>query len=345
MWRLIGQQRALSLLQRSLEKKMLAHAYLFSGPQHIGKMTLAINLAQALNCQAEEKPCGECDACLKIEDGRHADVQVISIESAAEDDESRKRTEISIEQVRQLQHSSSLPPFEGSYKVFIIDGAELLSVEAANCLLKTLEEPAEKVVFTLLTTNTDLLLPTVQSRCQELKLGLMPMEAVSDVLQKDYNCQQQQAEMLSRLCNGCIGWAISAIRGDKTLEQYLERRMGILAAMEAGIEERFAYADKLARQFSREREEVQEILGIWLAIWRDLLLLKSNCGEIVANTDIKEKMVAMAAEYEAEDIRRFIDDVEETGKRLRLNANPRLVLEVLMLDVPYKAAERVRDLV
>ena len=153
MWSVIGQTRAVSLLQRSLERGSLAHAYLFVGPAHVGKMTLALNLAQALNCAAAEPPCGQCLSCQKIASAKHADVQIVGLNRDGDSDEPRPRAEISIDQIRQVQHSASLPPFEGRHKVFIIDGAELLSTEAANCLLKTLEEPVGKVIF-LLTKDT-----------------------------------------------------------------------------------------------------------------------------------------------------------------------------------------------
>ncbi|MFC1846977.1 DNA polymerase III subunit delta' [Chloroflexota bacterium] len=342
MWQVIGQEWALSLLRRSLEKKTLAHAYIFSGPHNVGKMTLAINLAQALNCQSDEKPCGECAACLKTLQGKHADVQVIDIDSAKEDDEVKRRTEIGIKQIRQLQHSASLPPFEGRYKVFIIDGAELLSTEAANCLLKTLEEPAEKIVFILLTANAELILPTVMSRCQELKLNTMSVEAIAAVLKDKYNVEPQQADLLSRLCHGCIGWAISAVLDDKTSRQYFEKREGMLETIQSDCEERFAYAEKLARQFGQKREDAQQILDIWLDVWRDLLLLKSGCGGLITNIDIKDKLKTMVEEYRLDSIRRFIDDIKETGERLGRNANPRLALEVLMLDIPERGRERVK---
>ena len=135
MWQVVGHRRAVSLLRRGLEKGTLAHAYLFTGPPRVGKMALALNLAQALNCEAAEPPCSRCPSCLKIASAKHADVQIIALTSAADADDAKTRAEISIDQIRQLQHSASLPPFEGRYKVFIIDGAELLSIGAANCLL------------------------------------------------------------------------------------------------------------------------------------------------------------------------------------------------------------------
>ena len=135
MWQVVGQDRAVSLLQRSLERGALAHAYLLVGPLHVGKMALAVNLAQALNCEETAAPCGECASCRKIALGKHADVQFIGLTSDNGSTETRTRVEIGIDQIREMQHSANLPPFEGRCKVFIVDGAEHLSIEAANCLL------------------------------------------------------------------------------------------------------------------------------------------------------------------------------------------------------------------
>ncbi len=113
MWQVVGQARAVSLLKRNLERKAVAHAYLFVGPPHVGKMTLALNLAQALNCEAAEPPCGECLSCQKIASAKHADVQIIGLTTDGDSVEAKSRAEISIDQIRQMQHSASLPPFEG----------------------------------------------------------------------------------------------------------------------------------------------------------------------------------------------------------------------------------------
>jgi len=179
------------LLQQSLERKAVAHAYLLVGPSHVGKMTLALDLARALNCEAAEPPCGVCDSCQKIGAAKHADVQIIGLPGDGDSAGTKSRAEIGIDRVRQMQHSASLPPFEGRYKVFIIDGAELLSHEAANCLLKTLEEPAEKVIFILLTTNERLLLATVISRCQRLELPPLPAAEVEAALNSRWDVEPQ----------------------------------------------------------------------------------------------------------------------------------------------------------
>lgn len=341
MWRVLGQERAVSLLRRSLEKGALAHAYLFTGPHHIGKMTLALDLARALNCGAAGPPCGECLSCRKIGQGKHADVQVIGLGSGDNTDGVKNQTEIGIEQVRQLQHSASLPPFEGRCKVFIINGAEFLSVEAANCLLKTLEEPESRVVFILLAGDSSFIPDTVISRCQWLKLAPVAADKAEAALASGWGMAPEQAKRLARLSRGCLGWALTAAGDADFLTQHCEKRDRILDIMLAGNEERFEYAARLAAQFSQKREAVWEVLELWLNLWRDMLLLKLGCGGAITNIDLEDRLVERAGECSLGDIREFIGGIQAAGERLRQNASPRLVLEVLMLDMPGRRLEKV----
>src|SRR3990172_3744250 len=234
-WEVLGQNRAVSVLQRSLETGSLAHAYLFVGSAHVGKMTLAINLAQALNCEAANIPCGECLSCQKIKAGKHADVQVMMLSGEASEE---NRAKISVEQIEQLQHSVSLPPFEGKYKVFIIDGAEFLSIGAANRLLKSLEEPVGKVIFILLTPDEKLLLPTIVSRCQRLELSLMPANQIEDALKTKWGIELEKAKLLSRLAHGCLGWAVSSASEDSLVQQRGETLDKVLDIINGDSEER-----------------------------------------------------------------------------------------------------------
>ncbi len=336
MWQVVGQAKAVSLLQHSLKREALAHAYLLAGPSHTGKMTLALNLAQALNCEADEPPCGECTSCQKIASGKHADVQVIGLTSNGNSTEAKNRAEIGIDQIRQMQHSAGLPPFEGRYKVFIIDGAEFLSNEAANCLLKTLEEPEGKVIFILLTANERLLPATVISRCQRLELSPLAAAEVEVALNRRWSVEPEKASLLARLSHGCLGWAVSAVLDTGLLQQRAERIDRLLNILDADYEERFAYAIQLATRFSQSRWEVQEILDLWLDWWRDLILIKAGCSDIITNVDFKAMLVEMARDYSLTQIRAFINSIQAAEKQLRQNANPRLVLEVLMLDIPRR---------
>ena len=333
MWSVIGQTRAVSLLQRSLESNSLAHAYLFVGLAHVGKMTLALNLAQALNCQADEPPCGECASCQKVASAKHADVEIIDLSHDEDSAETESRTRIRVEQIEQLQHSASLPPFEGRYKVFIIDGAELLSSGAANRLLKTLEEPVGKVVFILLTENERRLPATIISRCQRVELLPLATTEIEVALTSKWGIEPQKARLLAKLSHGCLGWAVGAL-DDILLQQRAERLDELLNIISADSEERFAYAAQSASQFSQNRELVQEKLDLWLDWWRDLLLVKVGSNSDTTNVDRLATLIDMARGYSLAQIKAFINSIRAASGQLRQNANPQLVLEVLMLSIP-----------
>lgn len=331
MWQVVGQDRAVSILQRGMERGSLAHAYLIAGPPRVGKMTLALNTAQVLNCEAAEPPCGQCPSCQKVMTGNHADVQIIGL---AQNEDAAEAKLISIDQVRDMQHSASLPPFEGKCKVFIIEDAELLSIEAANCLLKTLEEPTDNIVFLLLTTNEKLLPETVVSRCQRLEMTPLPAPQIEEALQERWGVEPGQAKLLARLSKGCLGWAITTAADDQTLQERAQKLDTLYTIISADTDERFSRAAQLAAQFAQNRSAVQEILDLWLDWWRDLLLVKTGCPDYVTNIDQLKTLHDMAGRYTLEQVRGCIGSIKTAGVQLKQNANPRLALEVLMLDMP-----------
>jgi DNA polymerase-3 subunit delta' len=334
VWEVAGQTRAVSLLQRSLESQTVAHAYLFVGPPHVGKATLALELAKALNCEAPEPPCGECPSCRKIAAAKHADVQVIGLLGSGNGTDTKPQAEISIDRIRELQHTASLPPFEGKYKVFIIDGAELLSHEAANCLLKTLEEPAGRVVFILLTSRERLIPATIVSRCQRLELPPMPAAEIETALSRERAVETAKAKLLAGLSRGRLGWAFQAARDDSLLQQRDEKLEKLLSVIDGDGEGRFDCALKLSSQFSQNRDAVEETLDLWLNWWRDLLLIKAGCPDFITNTDMLPNLSARAESYSLAQVKDFITSIRMAGEQLKQNANPQLVLEVLMLSIP-----------
>jgi DNA polymerase-3 subunit delta' len=327
MWQVVGQPKAIALLERSLDKECLSHAYLFVGPPHVGKMTLAQNLAQAVNCEAEERPCIQCASCRRIAAGKHADVQVVGLTSEG-------KTEISIEQVREIRASISLPPYEGKYKVFIIDGAEHLSAEASNCLLKTLEEPPPRALLILLTAREKILLPTIASRCQRVELHPLPLPVIKEMLTQRYGVIDPKAELLARLSNGCLGWALSAVQDEKLLEQRCQTLAQLTSLNHASRQERLSYAAEWAANFSKNRGQLEEVLALWLNWWRDLLLVKGGDSEHITNIDHESMLLNQARSYNLRQIKDFILCLQAAAEQLELNANPRLVLEVLMLSIP-----------
>lgn len=332
MWSIIGQEKPVELLKRGLAKG-IAHSYLFVGPPRVGKMTLAVNLAQALNCESVDRPCGQCSSCQRIAAGKHADVQTIVLPEGESETESK--TKISVDQIEQLQHSSNLPPFEGKYKVFIIDQAEVFSIGAANRLLKTLEEPPPKVVFILLTSDEHRLPSTIISRCQRLELLPMPAEKMEKALNKERGIDPDKAKLLARLSHGSPGWAINAALNDNVLQQRTELLEELLTIIGADYDTRFDY---VARWTGKHL--IPERLSLWLDWWRDLLLIKTGAGKEVANVDRLSWLTDLARNLNLAQIRDMINRIQTAGEQLRQNANPQLVMEVLMLNMPDQGTQK-----
>lgn len=341
MWQIIGQTRAVSLLQHSLKSGNLAHAYLFVGPEHVGKMKLAELLAQALNCEGDEPPCLECAPCVKIQAGSHPDIQVIGL---LQNEDSVEKKLISIDQIKDIQHSASLPPFEGRHKVYIINDADLLSIEAANCLLKTLEEPAANITFILLTVNDRLLPTTVVSRCQRLELPPLSIDEGAAALADNLDIEPERARLLAGLSHGCPGWAVAVNKDDTLLRQREENLSRMLDIVKADTETRFAYVAQLASRFNQNRAAVYGVLDLWLDYWRDLMLVKLGRHDMITNIDRKDELIEMAGGYRLGQIRKFIESIGSAARQLKQNVNTRLALEVLMLDIPVKEGGGVVNL-
>lgn len=327
MWRVIGQPKAIALLERGLERGSLSHAYLFVGPRHVGKTTLALDFARALNCEAADRPCGSCSACTRIAAGNHPDVQIIGL--AAD-----KKTEVGIDQVRDMQRASGLPPFEGQCKVFVIDDTENLSPEAANCLLKVLEEPLPQRVYILLATAENLVMPTVVSRCQLVYLHPVSHTVVKEMLVDWHDVPSDRAEELSRLSKGSPGWAISAVQNGSVFEERSEKLTTMLEIINADSESRFSYATELASEFAKNRKYSNETLDLWLDWWRDLLLIKGGATESITNLDRESELHQQVVSYSLEQIKAFIQGLLEARGMIRQNVNSRLVLDTLMLSMP-----------
>lgn len=342
MKQIIGHEAVKEWLQRSIAAGRVAHAYLFVGPPAIGKFALAIAFAQALNCLAAaamsrsggaaaqgDVPCGKCRPCRLIPQGKHPDVSFIEMLP--------EKREISIEQIRALQHEAALKPYEASWKVFILRDAEAMSEEAANCLLKTLEEPPPQVILILTAASTEDLLPTIVSRCQVVPLHPLSLAQVEGALQDRFGCDQERAHLLACLSNGRIGWAIRVVQDGSLLEQRNQLLARLISLAKASRRERLAFAAELAQRYTKdaaERQDVHAILDAWGLWWRDVILVRAGCPELVTNVDRLEILQAEAKHYPLMQARAFLDALAQVGQQLRQNVNPRLALEVLALMVP-----------
>jgi len=210
---IVGQEKAIGILKSQLEFNRIAHSYIFLGPEGIGRKKTAVELAKALNCeQSGNTPCDECVPCRKIDKMIHPDVHLIDYiwQSKVLDENLPKsgRNVIKIGTIRVIQREINLKLFEGRYRVFIIDSAETLNREAANCLLKTLEEPSPNSLIILITNTLETLPGTVISRCQQIKFRMLSEEFVFEQLHRCYNVEKVKAGQISGMSQGSLGKAI-----------------------------------------------------------------------------------------------------------------------------------------
>jgi len=317
MWQTIGHEWAVELLQRGLDTQHIAHAYLFTGPANVGKAHLAVEFASALNCTGDGPPCGSCRACVKTARRTHPDV------IRTEPDGDR----IKIDQVRGLQYDLALSPHEGQWRVCIISDFQTATVEAENALLKTLEEPPSRAVMILTATDASLLLPTIVSRCQVLPLRLVPTEQIVNVLVERFGGPEDRARLVARLSAGRVGWALEAMKDDSLLEQRRQRIEELWELVQQGQAARILAAERLSKLAN-----VNDIVRLWQAWWRDLVLACSGCEELITNQDFLETLRRLAGVYDLAEAEAAVRGTGEALRRFDQNVNTRLALEALLLS-------------
>ena len=321
MEQLIGHEWAKQLLVTNIAANRVPHAILVTGMPNIGKTTLCRFVGQALNCTGSgTRPCGECLNCHKTVSGNHPDIAILD----------EPGEPIKIEEVRTLQQQLSLTPYEGAWRIAILCDFERATREAANALLKTLEEPPPQVVMMLTATEPDILLPTIVSRCQVLSLRPLPVDQVKQALMQYWHASEAQADLLSHVSAGRLGWAISAMQDSVILERRETAIEDLLNLMSKNRVERLAYA----RALSRNPQLVTETLEYWLSWWHDLLTLRGGVGGYVINVDQVAGLQQRAELVTLQEVKNMVDQLRYTMRAIDQNANVRLALEVLLLSLP-----------
>lgn len=344
MWSVIGHERAVATLARSLAEDRLAHAYLFTGPAQIGKRTLARELAMALNCVGDAAPCGVCRPCRLIQAGKHPDVEELSLGGLCDQSDHDHRRDgskdIKICQVRRMERVVSLRPFEGRSRVMIIDPANALNSFAADALLKTLEEPPPDVQIVLIAADVEILPETVVSRARRVALGPVAPAVIRQELIRR-GVESERAELLARLSGGRIGWAFDHGSDAALLDERGERLDRIESLAHAGRAERMAFAAELAGHFTSARDDLFAYLDLWQSWWRDLLLVGEGCDHLVANSDRLATLRAIARAIPAAHAVQALRALRLCRTQLEDNANARLALEVFVLRLvgPVKREE------
>lgn len=325
-WGMIGHTWAINLLQGHITHQRVRHAYLLTGPPGVGRRTLALRLAQSLNCPqpaARGIPCRACRTCQQIEKMQHPDLSIVAAEEGS-------RT-IKIDQIRALQHGLSLAPYEARYRIALLLNFEGANPNAANALLKSLEEPPSKVIMLLTALDAESLLPTIVSRCEQIRLRPLGLDTTSQGLQTHWGIPAQEADTLTRISGGRPGYALSLYQNPEAAKQratWLDDHQSLL---KTGRAARFQYAETI----TKNKGTLPDALQTWLTLWRDVLLRAHGAATPITNIDREEEIKYLAAFLDRSSIRRIIHQMERTQTLLNQNSNARLTAEVLMLELPY----------
>lgn len=337
-WGILGNPWAVSLLQGHLQAGRLRHAYLFLGPAGVGKRTLALRFAQALNCERHAGSGELCDpaqqpvcrACRLTPQETYPDLHLLRPEAEGGG--------IRVEQIRELQHQLALAPFEGRWRIALLPEFHRASHSAANALLKTLEEPPGQVLLLLTSPTAEALLPTIVSRCETLVLRPLPVAELAGQL-RGRGLSPEQADLLAGVSGGRPGRALALAAVPEVMERRQQHLQDLWRLLGGTRNHRFDYVRKAldAPELEGRRLQAAEMLETWLSVWRDALLL-SHGGQVpTCNPDQHKRAEWLAARLKQEPLQRVLQQMDSALEAIEANANLRLALEAFMLDLPFVA--------
>jgi len=327
-WGMLGHDWAVDLLQKHVANNEVRHAYLFIGSRGVGRRTLALRFAQALNCinpPIPGEPCNKCRICTQTFRMTHPDLSVIQAE--------QEGGTLKVDQIRDLQYRLSLHPYEAKYRVALLIRFEEANSNAMNALLKTLEEPAPQVILVLTAESVESLLPTIVSRCEVMKLRPLSLDKLTHGLQSGWNLPEENARLLAHISLGRPGYAILFNENPDQLMRrglWLEEHMNLLQSNRV---ERFSFAHHQSEDKASSRNKLQ----VWLSLWRDIFLKATGASVPLVNLDRIQDIEGLAVMHGSKVSFGVVKAIENTLSMLEKNINVRLALEILMLDLPMSA--------
>ncbi len=327
---IVGQERAIKILTKSLKENRVSSSYIFIGSEGTGKKFTAIEFIKAVNCLNLNKnmeACNNCHSCNGINKQCCPDLKIVKTTKGS----------IKIGQIREIRKEIELKPFRSKKKVYIIDQAEKMTLEASNCLLKTIEEPPYYAIIILICSKIDPILPTIVSRCQIINFGLLTSFKIKELLlNKLNNLENDKAEIISKLAQGSIGKAFK-LSVDKEYFIRREKMLDYLSTIITGKygDDIFAKVEKIMSEIDRI-EEILEMIKLW---YRDILIIKNTRNQnYIINCDKLEILGKKSQIYSQKMLIDILDYLDQVEEYLTKNVNKRLVLERLyikMVGVEY----------
>ena len=319
----VGHKDLIQYIQNAVTQNKLSHAYILNGQRGSGKKMLAKLFAMTLQCESgKSEPCGECRSCIQANSENQPDIITVKHEKPAS---------ISVDDVRtQVNGDIMIKPYSSPYKVYIIPEADLMTVQAQNAILKTIEEPPEYAVIFLLTENADSLLATIRSRCVILKLRNIKDKLVKKYLMEQMQIPDYQADLCAAFAQGNIGRAIMLAKSEH-FNEIKEEAIQLLKYIDEMELSEIVSAIKEINKYKLEVTDYLDIITIW---YRDVLLYKAtkDVGGLVFGDQlkfIKEK----AAKSSYEGLETILESIEKAKARIKANVNFDLLMELLLLTI------------
>lgn len=323
-----GHAPQIDALARSVSKERIAHAYLFSGPDGIGKKLTAIEFAKLINCENKNLRNAECTcrSCIKVSKDIHPDVHIFEY--------SEIKT-IKVDQIREdIERIVYLSPYESMFKIFILDNAERMNFNAQNAFLKTLEEPPINSVIILVTSLMDLIIPTVRSRCRIVNFNRLSEKEIRDYFSglEEYN--SEELKLISKISEGSIGRGIEIDRDFlKSREEYIQKLLNADASEPATIFDFAEQVQKLSKGSDISRlKQFFDIISVWIS---DSVSVKAGIDKNhLINTDMSELLEQFVKDRELKDLLNKFNVIEESWNNIVVyNANKQLTVENLLLEL------------
>ncbi len=319
----VGHRDIIQYMKDAIEQDKVSHAYILNGQRGSGKKLLAKLFAMALQCESgKSEPCGECRSCIQTNNGNQPDIITVRHEKPAS---------ISVDDVRQqINGDIMIKPYSSPYKIYIVPEADLMTVQAQNAILKTIEEPPEYAIIFLLTENADSLLPTIRSRCVMLKLRNIKDKLVKKYLMEQMQIPDYQADLCAAFAQGNIGRALMLAKSEH-FNEIKEEAIQLLKYIDEMELHEIVGAIKEINKYKLEVTDYFDIMTIW---YRDILVYKAtkNIDGLVFSDQLKHiKEKASKSSYEGLEI--ILESIEKAKVRLKANVNFDLVMELLLLTI------------
>lgn len=331
--RILGQNHILKHFENAIKMGKISHAYIINGEEGSGKMNLAVHFAKALQCENNRRDgndsisgvsCGICKSCKQTDSKNQPDIKYITYEKSG----------IGVDEIReQINDDIDIKPYSSPYKIYIIPDSEKMTVQAQNALLKTIEEPPEYAIIILLTTNADIFLQTILSRCVVLNIRPVKEDIIKNQLTSEYGVGDYEARVAATFSNGNPGKAIKLATSEdfKELKQFV---VGLLVSLEKGGMDIITDGVKKTGEFKKQIDEFFSLMRIW---FRDILIYKAttNDEEIIFQDEYRV-IENVCEKFSFNDINVILEAIDQAQGRINSNVNFDSTIEVLLLIIKEK---------